>query len=104
MPKVNIDPLEQQEITEGTRVILFCAASGDPPPQIIWSRSGGIPLPPQSRQENGYLIIPNIRFEDQGVYVCTAINPLGSGSTEIDLRVNQGMCPPSTDSHKLICV
>ncbi|XP_038076283.1 basement membrane-specific heparan sulfate proteoglycan core protein-like isoform X2 [Patiria miniata] len=96
LPKVNIDPLDQREITEGTRVVLFCGGSGDPQPTITWSRSGGLPLPSQSRLENGYLIIPNIQFQDQGVYICTATNQLGSGTGEIDIRVNQENRLPPT--------
>ncbi|XP_071805292.1 basement membrane-specific heparan sulfate proteoglycan core protein-like isoform X3 [Asterias amurensis] len=89
LPKVNIDTLEQQELTEGARAVLYCTASGDPPPVVTWTRQGGIPLPSQSRQENGYLIIPDVRYEDQGVYICTATNPIGSQSGEIDIRVNR---------------
>ncbi|XP_022090462.1 basement membrane-specific heparan sulfate proteoglycan core protein-like isoform X3 [Acanthaster planci] len=96
VPKVTIDPLEQQEITEGARVVLFCGSSGDPQPVVTWSRPGGLALPSQSRQENGYLIIPNIRFEDQGVYICTAVNSLGSGTGEIDIRVSQDNRLPPT--------
>ena len=54
-----------------------CIARGIPEPQIEWSRPGGVRLPSHVVVENGILRIRRVRMEDQGEYVCTAVNVAG---------------------------
>ena len=61
----------------GESVEFHCIASGTPEPQIEWTRPGGARLPTDAVIENGYLRIRRVRMEDQGEYICTALNSAG---------------------------
>ncbi|XP_074655738.1 basement membrane-specific heparan sulfate proteoglycan core protein-like [Tubulanus polymorphus] len=54
--------------------------------QISWSRSGGT-LSPYAIVQDRVLEIRDVRPEDQGRYVCTAVGPRGSTQAKIDLFV-----------------
>ncbi|XP_072040765.1 basement membrane-specific heparan sulfate proteoglycan core protein-like [Amphiura filiformis] len=86
-PKVSVDPAVIS-IKEGERAIFYCAATGDPTPEITWTRENGT-LPSKARFENGYLLISNVDYRDIGEYRCTGVNSLGSSYVTAQLLVDQ---------------
>jgi len=82
-------------VKKGQRVKLNCAATGNPTPQMEWSRQGGR-LPSEEDTTHGEsLVIHSIAKADQGVYVCTASNGVGQPSSD---RINlQVLYPPEIE-------
>ncbi|XP_060245885.1 hemicentin-2 [Meriones unguiculatus] len=79
----------------GEEAVLLCAASGVPPPRIIWYRGGlEVILAPEG-STSGMLRIPAAQERDAGLYTCRAVNELGDASAEIQLVV--GHAPRLTD-------
>lgn len=48
-------------VQKGFEVVFQCRDEGPIRARVRWTRSGGRPLPPGSRDVNGRLEIPNIR-------------------------------------------
>jgi len=57
----------------GREVVFQCRDEGLLRAAVQWSRSGGLPLPPGSRDRNGRLEIPNVQLDATGTYHCEAI-------------------------------
>ena len=87
VPSVTISP-STGTVDEGGYVNFYCSATGDPEPTKVWSRVDGV-LPSGAREENGYLVISGVKYEDAGVYRCTATNSHGFDDGDATLIVNQ---------------
>ncbi|XP_055388080.1 limbic system-associated membrane protein [Condylostylus longicornis] len=66
-------------VREGSNVTLRCAANGSPEPTITWRREGGEPIElPNgdfvSSVEGPYLVIPRVKRQHMGAYLCIASN------------------------------
>ncbi|XP_073823360.1 LOW QUALITY PROTEIN: dpr-interacting protein eta [Musca autumnalis] len=66
-------------VREGSNVTLKCAATGSPEPQIIWRRENGVPIElpngtAVSQVEGTNLIIPSVKRQHMGAYLCIASN------------------------------
>lgn len=77
------------EVRKGEPVTLDCNASGNPIPNITWTRKNDVlPLGEKSISGSAYTIKQTTRH-DSGVYICTANNGVGTPATEqINLKVN----------------
>ncbi|KAL1394552.1 hypothetical protein pipiens_011875 [Culex pipiens pipiens] len=64
---------DEQIIKESREVVFQCRDEGPIRAKVKWSRANGLPLPPGSRDINGRLEIPNIRFDHNGDYICEAV-------------------------------
>ncbi|CAM2700506.1 unnamed protein product [Rotaria socialis] len=92
-PKV-IVPLQSQQVTEGSPVLLQATITGRPTPDFVWLKDGA-PLPASNRLRTRYdigtkqvlLQINDIRPQDIGEYVVIATNPAGEDSTVCSLSV-----------------
>ena len=62
-------------VNESGELELFCNATGNPPPNITWSK---VAVPPVQLPVNEVLTVKNIKKPDSGVYQCTASNGIGS--------------------------
>jgi len=76
-------------VVQGRQVVLTCDADGVPSPTVSWNNQGE---PVSGRQgmsisDTGALIISSARPEDSGPYTCTAINPAGVASRQVNLQV-----------------
>ncbi|XP_068754279.1 contactin-4-like isoform X2 [Montipora capricornis] len=57
---------------------LMCSVSGNPAPQVVWSRMNGVLPSSRARvTSDGLMQIDDVRLEDSGKYKCVAHNILG---------------------------
>nr|XP_027219130.1 uncharacterized protein LOC113811557 isoform X2 [Penaeus vannamei] len=79
----------------GHDVTLPCAPTGNPDPQVLWSRvDGPMPVGRARVGRDWSLTISDVTIGDQGVYVCEASNVAGSDSANTSLAVVE---PPRVD-------
>ncbi|XP_076082118.1 peroxidasin homolog [Mytilus galloprovincialis] len=83
VPTIKIAPTiylnEQKTIDEGTDVFYIpCFAEGIPLPSITWESIDKQTLPSNSRQLADFLLFENVTTDDNGLYMCTAKNELGT--------------------------
>ena len=72
----------------GQDVLIECQASGDPHPDIVWTKDeGDIDIGKVRIVHGKGLRIENVRPSDEGTYVCTAKNVVGSVSSSAVLKV-----------------
>ena len=68
-------------ITLGTNFTLTCKASGDPTPNITWTKEGLTAA--QFNVSGRKLFLVNVKREDVGSYKCTADNGYGTPTTSV---------------------
>ena len=115
-PRITLDP-QFQMVRPGDDASIYCSASGDSPirigktyalkkyaqfalniehyrptnfafPYIEWAKEGQPYLPRSVFASNGQLQFQEISSEDQGRYVCTASNPLGTSEATAEVVVS----------------
>ena len=78
----------QLTVNESTTASLLCSASGNPAPQITWSRkNGALPTIRTKVTAEGLMQIDDARLEDAGKYKCMAQNILGRKEEVVSLIV-----------------
>ncbi|XP_078687492.1 hemicentin-1-like isoform X2 [Branchiostoma floridae x Branchiostoma belcheri] len=95
IPSISEDKTEYT-VVQGRQVVLTCDADGVPSPTVTW-KNRGEPVsdrPGMSISDTGALIISSARPADSGPYTCTAINPAGVASRQVNLQV---FVPPTGD-------
>ena len=70
-------------VVEGVNVTLYCNATGNPAPNITWTKDGSSTVLYQGETYN----IVNIQRQATGDYTCTAWNGVG-GKTNVTATVN----------------
>ena len=65
-------------VEEKQNITIACTATGQPQPNITWSRAVGILPEGKTDVRNGVLNISNLTRKDGGIYICKAENFLGS--------------------------
>ncbi|XP_060073482.1 basement membrane-specific heparan sulfate proteoglycan core protein-like [Ylistrum balloti] len=76
-------------VREGAQAEFFCQASGRPRLQVRWSRSGNLALPPTASDDQGRLVIPELRLEYADDYICSVIGVQGSFEATARLEVRR---------------
>ena len=77
VPKVMVS-LPQLTVNQSDTAALLCSVSGNPVPNVTWSRVGGVlPSNRSNISSEGLLQIRKVRLEDAGKYKCVARNILG---------------------------
>ena len=71
---------------EEQTVTIACSTTGQPLPNITFSKSIGN-LPDTAAVNNGVLKINNMSKEDRGIYICKAENNLGTAEDTIQLVI-----------------
>ena len=75
-PKVTLSSSELT-VNKSNSASILCSASGNPAPQVVWSRMNGM-LPSRANiTSDGLMRIDNVRLHDSGKYKCVAQNILG---------------------------
>ncbi|GFS02464.1 titin, partial [Elysia marginata] len=93
VPPSFIQGLPDTRLVEGTNVKLECRVLGKPFPQVIFTK-GGQPLVDGPRHRVNIdertgrcsLVITGTRPEDEGEYICTAMNPSGEAATSCQIK------------------
>jgi len=95
-PKVTLST-SQLTVNESTTASLLCSASGNPSPQVVWSRvNGSLPSNRTKVTSDGLIQIKDARLEDAGKYKCVARNILGKEEAITSLIVQ------SKSLHKIL--
>ena len=86
-PKITISPAREVQLTLSSSSVqnytLLCNASGDPHPNITWTKDG---VPASQFSFSGYsLQLVDVQREDAGSYTCTASNGFGDNVTAISI-------------------
>ena len=80
-PRLTVTPERQSRRTLGTNYTLTCNASGDPTPNITWTKEG---LTAEQFNVSGHkLDLVDIKVENVGSYKCTADNGYGNPATSL---------------------
>jgi len=95
-PTVRAEPSDGNFVVKkGRRAELRCVATGNPKPEIHWSREDGFLPNGETTLHTRELVVPSIGKEDAGVYTCTASNGVGSPARAfINLQV---LYPPEIE-------
>ena len=76
-PKITLST-SQLTVNESTTASLLCSASGNPAPQVAWSRvNRTLPRNRTKVTSDGLMQIKDARLEDAGKYKCVARNIIG---------------------------
>ncbi|XP_060586623.1 basement membrane-specific heparan sulfate proteoglycan core protein-like isoform X4 [Ruditapes philippinarum] len=89
-PKIDLYPNTTQRVAVGSSALFQCRVmDGDPPPRISWSRVGGTPMPADKVEtmDNGVIMFKQVSQAEQGGYICTAENEMGSTTATATLIV-----------------
>jgi len=70
-----IQPIKNENITEGRNLTLLCNVSGIPPPMVSWIKVGGDMI-----TDKRELVFTNISRTQAGEYKCEASNLCGNAS------------------------
>nr|XP_053650460.1 hemicentin-2-like [Cherax quadricarinatus] len=90
----------EQRVVRGGRVVLECAARGNPVPSIRWSRQDGT-LPSGQYYHQGHrLVLEAVERHMDGTYLCTADNGVGEpASAAVTITVEY---PPEVTTERAI--
>ncbi|XP_046577374.1 hemicentin-2-like isoform X2 [Haliotis rubra] len=90
LPVIALTPNTSTLTTElGSAVSVRCAAEGNPTPRVSWRKANGS-LPSNVLVTGGLLTLARVERENDGVYVCMAVNGLGQTQKTLRLSVQYG--------------
>ncbi|XP_071487948.1 roundabout homolog 2-like [Diadema antillarum] len=84
-----INPPQDTITAPGEAAVLRCEVEGDPEPTVTWSRDiGEIPAGRTTQLPDNSLRIRHTEEQDDGYYICTAVNIWGTSDARARLRVS----------------
>ncbi|XP_034337833.2 basement membrane-specific heparan sulfate proteoglycan core protein isoform X5 [Magallana gigas] len=88
-PTITLYPEETATASIGGSAMFVCRASGEPQPTVTWTRAGGESFERATTEikPNGVLMFTRVTGEEQGSYICTATNSMGSISASATLLI-----------------
>ncbi|XP_073255165.1 uncharacterized protein [Porites lutea] len=93
-PRITTEPERESEVSVGQNLTLTCIASGDPLPEVTWSKVGqALRL---FNVTGPVLHLVNITREDVGSYKCTAKNKVGEAFRTAVVNIASTPTWPST--------
>lgn len=94
-PVLKIYPAVRQTISRGGNALFQCRVEGGiPEPTISWSRSDGMPIPPNAQiTENGIIKFTRVTGQEAGTYKCVAKNIVGQANYDVVLTIDAGGSP-----------
>ena len=84
-PRITTEPKRETEVRAGQNLTLTCNASGDPLPEVTWSKEGQTLT--LFNVTGSVLHLVNVTREDVGSYKCTAKNKVGEASRPAAVNV-----------------
>ncbi|CAJ0569653.1 unnamed protein product, partial [Mesorhabditis spiculigera] len=93
--QIRVDP-PHQTVNENDPARFKCWTPGYNNLPLIWTRPGGLPLPPGAQSSGGILLIPRTTSEEIGQYICQTHNPATNGplhSGPVTLDINRAPPP-----------
>ena len=86
-PTVAVSPAKLT-VNEGRSASFQCSVTGNPNPEIVWSRVNSQSRLSLSAVSRGMLRLQNLKGSDAGIYRCSATNILGNAHEDTQLLVN----------------
>ena len=86
-PQFITKPSPSVTVKENHNVTLHCKAAGFPPPIIKWYKDGQVIEEERRQFKKRKLEVKEIKFEDRGIYICTAENLLGRVEFSVNVTV-----------------
>lgn len=87
-PSFNKEPQDVVALL-GKKVVFQCSVDGEPDPNVLWRREDGkMPIGRARIADDKSLIIENVQPSDEGIYICTAENLVGTITAKASLVVN----------------
>ena len=93
-PKIVISLERNISLRAGDKLVLNCRATGLPPPQVTWARSGRV-------FRNDTLIVNRVNKRDGGLYLCKAHSIAGEDIMRIFVRVEDGDKPTQATGREI---
>ncbi|KAH9488652.1 Basement membrane-specific heparan sulfate proteoglycan core protein, partial [Bulinus truncatus] len=91
---IYVSPQEMRK-RYGTSASFVCTVVGDQPSRVVWIRRTGGAMPPQAVISTSRLLIPDLKIEDAGDYVCQAFGVFGKVEAHARLEVEFVGPPPA---------
>lgn len=90
-PSVIVSP-SVLTVNETQNAAFYCSATGNPKPDVEWTKENGSSLgAPLRLKRSGRIVVRAASYNDSGVYQCTARNILGKGKSTAVLTVQGNM-------------
>lgn len=93
-PKIVTSLERNTSLRAGDKLVLNCRATGLPPPQVTWARSGRV-------LRNHTLVVNRVNKRDGGLYLCKAHSTAGEDSMKIFVRVEDGDKPTQATGREI---
>ena len=82
-PEITTPLKQERPLNPGQNHTLTCNASGDPHPNITWTKDG---VPENQFNRSGYFLhLVDVQRKDAGSYRCTASNGYGDDATAVNI-------------------